>query len=106
MFVNLIDTKLHERIGDLSKSDPLVLQHLQTSLEDIPAAFRSRLSDWKFDDRVLMYKGRVYVPLENSLRHSILTHCHDHETAGHPGYLKTRQLVATEFWWPGLAQFV
>ena len=32
--------------------------------------------------------------------------CHDHETGGHPGYLKTRQLVAAEFWWPGLAQYV
>ena len=106
LFVNLIDAKLHERISDSSKSDPLVLQHLQTSLEDIPAAFRSCLSDWKFNDRVLTYKGRVYVPPEDSLRRSILTRCHDHETAGHPGYLKTRQLVASEVWWPGLAQFV
>ena len=32
--------------------------------------------------------------------------CHDHETAGHPGYLKTCQLVTAEFWWPGLAQYV
>ena len=39
LFVNLINTKLHERISDLSKSDPLILQHLQTSLEDIPAVF-------------------------------------------------------------------
>ena len=106
MFVNLIDTKLHERISDSSKSDPLVLQYLQTSLEDIPAAFRSRLSDWTFNDHVLTYKGHVYVPPENSLRRSILAHCHDHETAGHPGYLKTCQLVAAEFWWPGLTQFM
>ena len=71
-----------------------------------PAAFRSRLSDWKFNDYVLTYKGRVYVPTEDSLCCSILARCHDHETASHPGYLKTRQLVATEFWWLGLAQFV
>ena len=106
MFVNLIDTKLHEHIGDSSKSDLLVLQHLQTSLEDIPAAFRSRLSDWKFDNHILTYKGRVYVPLEDSLCRSILARCHDHETAGHPRYLKTHQLVAAEFWWPSLTQFV
>ena len=106
MFVNLIDTKLHERISNSSKSDPLVLQHLQTSLEDIPATFQSRLSDWKFNDHILTYQGRVYIPPEDSLRRSILAHCHDHETAGHPGYLKTRQLVTSEFWWPGLTQFV
>ena len=106
LFVNLIDTKLHKCISSSSKSDPLVLQHLQTSLEDISAAFWSRLSDWKFNDHVLTYKGRVYVPLEDSLCRSILTCCHDHETAGHPGYLKTHQLVTSEFWWPGLTQFV
>ena len=42
----------------------------------------------------------------DSLRRSILACCHDHETAGHPGYLKTHQLIAAEFWWPGLTQFV
>ena len=106
LFVNLIDTKLHERISDSSKSNPLVLQHLQSSLEDISTAFWSCLLDWKYNDHVLTYKGHVYVPLEDSLHRSILTRCHDHKTAGHSGYLKTRQLVTTEFWWPGLAQFV
>ena len=53
-----------------------------------------------------MYKSHVYFPLEDSLHCSILACCHDHETARHPGYLKTRQLVASEFWWPGLTQFV
>ena len=106
LFVNLIDTKLHERISDSSKSNPLVLQHLQMSLEDIPAAFRSHLFNWKFNNQVLTYKGRVYVPPNEPLCHSILACCHNHETAGHPGYLKTRQLVASEFWWLGLTQFV
>ena len=25
---------------------------------------------------------------------------------GHPGYLKTQQLVAEKYWWPGMAQFI
>ena len=90
LFVNLIDTKLHECISNKLKFDPLVLQHLQSSLEDIPAAFRSHLSDWKYNDHILTYKSHIYVPPGDSLCHSILALCHDHETASHPGYLKTR----------------
>ena len=43
---------------------------------------------------------------DNSLCHFILQCCHDHETAGHPRYLKTHQLVAVDYWWPGLAFYV
>ena len=103
LFVNLIDTKLHECISDSSKSNPLVLQHLQSSLEDIPATFWSCLSDWKNNDHILTYKDHVYVLLEDSLHHSILVCCHDHETAGYPGYLKMCQLITAKFWWLGLA---
>ena len=72
----------------------------------IPPAFCSCLSDWQYTEGILTYKGCVYIPPDPSLRQTILLHCHDHETAGHPGYLKTRQLVTSEFWWPGLASFV
>ena len=74
--------------------------------EDIPLPFHSHLADWQVEARILTYKGCVYVPTNDSLRHAILERCHDHESAGHPGFLKTRQLVATEFWWPGLTSFV
>ena len=74
--------------------------------EDIPLLFRSRLADWQVKAGILTYKGRIYVPANDSLRHTILECCHNHVLAGHPGFLKTRQLVAAEFWWPGLASFV
>ena len=106
LFINLIDTSLSHHIQSSSSSDPLVLQVLQSMDRSIPPAFRSRLSDWQYTKGILTYKGHVYIPPNPSLRQTILLRCHDHETAGHPGYLKTRQLVASEFWWPGLASFV
>ena len=72
----------------------------------IPPAFRSRLSDWQYTEGVLTYKGHVYISSDPSLCQAILACCHDHETTGHPGYLKTHQLVTSEFWWPGLASFM
>ena len=106
IFVNLIDTALSQCIESASAGDPLVLQALQSMHEDIPLPFHSHLADWQVEAGILTYKGRVYVPADDSLRHTILERCHDYESASHPGFLKTCQLVATEFWWPGLASFV
>ena len=106
LFVNLIDTALSHHIESTSAGDPLVLQALQSMHEDIPLPFRSRLADWQVKAGILTYKGRIYIPADDSLRRAILQRCHDHESASHPGFLKTRQLVAAEFWWPGLASFV
>ena len=74
--------------------------------EDIPLPFCSCLADWQSEAGILTYKGRIYVPIDDLLYHSILEHCHDHETARHPGFLKICQLIAAEFWWPGLAAYV
>ena len=106
LFVNVIDIALSHRIESTSAGDPLVLQALQSMNEDIPLPFRSRLSDWQVEAGILTYQGRVYVPNDEPLCHTILQCCHDHEMAGHSRYLKTRQLVTAEFWWLGLASYV
>ena len=106
LFINIIDTALSQHIESASAGDPLVLQALQSMHEDIPLPFRSCLADWQVEAGILTYKGHVYVPADDSLRRTILKRCHDHESAGHPGFLKTCQLVTAEFWWPGLASFV
>jgi hypothetical protein len=106
LFVNVIDVALSHRIESASAGDPLVLQALQSMNEDIPLPFRSCLSDWQVEAGILNYQGCIYVPNDDSLHKTILQHCHDHETTGHPGYLKTRQLVSAEFWWPGLTSYV
>ena len=106
LFVNLIDTSLSHHIQSSLTSDPLILQVLQSMDGSIPPAFHSRLSDWQYTKGILTYKGRVYISSDPSLHRAILARCHDHETAGHPGYLKTHQLVTSKFWWPGLASFV
>ena len=106
LFINMIDVALSHRIGSASAGDPLVLQALQSMNKDIPLPPHSCLSDWQVKAGILTYQCRVYVPNDKPLCHSILQRCHDHETAGHPGCLKTHQLIAAEFWWPGLASYV
>ena len=106
LFVHIIDFTLSSCIASSSSSDPLVLQALQSMDGSIPPAFCSQLSNWQHINGVLTFQGRVYVPPTNDLRRDILQRCHNHATAGHPGFLKTQQLVAADFWWPGLASFV
>ena len=106
LFVNLIDASLSDKLCSSSALDPLVLDALHALPGATPAAFRSHLSDWHYDAGILTYQNRVYVPADAGLRHAVVARHHDHPTAGHPGVLKTRQLVASEFWWPGLASYV
>ena len=106
LFVHIIYSTLSSRIAFSSSSNPLALQALQSLDGSIPPAFRSCLSDWQHTNGLLTLKNHIYVPPDMDLRHSILHHCHDYPTAGHPGYLKIRQLVAAEFWWLDLASFV
>ena len=106
LFVNLIDASLSDKLHSSSALDPLVLDALHALPGAVPAAFRSHLSDWRYDAGILTYQGRVYVPADADLCHSVVARHHDHPTASHPSVLKTRQLVASEFWWPGLASYV
>ena len=106
LFINLINMSLSHHVQSSSTFDPLVLQALQSMDGSIPPAFCSCLSDWQYTEGILTYKGCIYIPSNPSLRWAILACCHDHETAGHLGYLKIHKLVTSEFWWPGLASFV
>ena len=97
LFINLIDTALSQCIGSASKGDLLVLNALQFMDESTPIVLYSCMSNWQLEEDILTYRGCVYIPSDDTLHHSILARCHDHEIAGYPGYLKTQQLVAAEF---------
>ena len=106
LFVNLIDSSLSTKLRSSSALDPLVLDALHALPGETPAAFRSHLSDWHYNAGILTYQGHVYGPADSDLCHSVITCHHDHPAVGHPGVLNTCQLVASEFWWPGLASYV
>ena len=106
LFINLIDTSLARKIAASSDSDPVVLTALSAIDGEMPLPFRSQLSDWTYKEGILSYKNWVYVPEQLELHCAAVQKHHDHPSASHPSVLKTRQLVTTEFWWPGLATFV
>ena len=106
MFVRIIDCTLTAHIADASTNDLLVTKTLLAFNADAPSHLCSRLTDFQWCDKLLTYQGQVYIPPTRTLHHNVVSRCHNHASAGHLGYLKTHQLIAADYWWPGLAQFV
>jgi hypothetical protein len=52
------------------------------------------------------FKDNALVVLDKNLFKKILEAYHDHPSAGHPGILKTYQLVKEVYWWPHQRDFV
>ena len=106
MFVRIIDCTLAAHIADATTIDSFVKQTLQTLNSDIPPHLHSCLADFQHRDNLLTYQNRMYIPPTGTLCREVVSRCHDHVSAGHPGFLKTRQLMAADYWWPGLAQVI
>jgi hypothetical protein len=49
-----------------------------------------------------MWKERIYVPINPTLRERAIRWCHDEPMAGHPGIAKTLELTTRTFWWPNM----
>ena len=106
LFINIINHALEEKIKSSSEKDPLVLTALQAMEGEVLTQFCSRLSDWNYEAGILSYQGRVYIPDKENLHLHLVKRFHDHGTAGHLGYLKTRQMISAGHWRPGMAKFI
>lgn len=54
----------------------------------------------------LYYKGRLYVPNQNSIRNLILDEYHRSHYVGHPGYQKMVTTLRKGYYWPGMKKDV
>lgn len=106
LFIQLIDTSLSEKLHNLSVSDPLMFNCLNALNGETPSKLCKCLSDWSFKEGVLSYQGQIYVPDDGTLHHNIVHSYHSATSTGLPSFLKTHQLVSTDFWRPGLVQFI
>jgi len=63
-------------------------------------------AEWSEDDRVLWFRGKIYVPRDVDLRRRVVFLCHDTKVAGHPGRWKTLELVSRDYWWPQMSRYI
>jgi hypothetical protein len=97
---------LQKRIKGAQTYDTEVSQALESVLRNGPRSVTRGLDDWNLEDGLILHHGHIYVPKDNDLRRDIVKQYHDHIATGHPGRWKTYELVAREFWWLGMSQFV
>ncbi|QRV73523.1 Transposon Tf2-7 polyprotein [Ceratobasidium sp. AG-Ba] len=65
-----------------------------------------KVKNWSWDNGLLMFKNKVYVPKDDSIRKDILASRHDNMAAGHPGQFRTLELVNCKYYWKSLKKTV
>jgi len=65
-----------------------------------------RSAEWSEDDRILWFRGKIYVPWNLDLRRQIVSLCYNTKIAGHPGCWKTLELVSRNYWWPQMSRYI
>ena len=108
--MNLLDVNLQKCILNVKDLDMDIKDIIETIQRNGPTNLLNNISDWKIEEihrqKMIFYKGKNYISRDQDLWRDIVKMFHDHETAGHPGELKTYNLVKAHYWWPGMCVFV
>jgi len=63
-------------------------------------------AEWSEDDRVLQFRGKIYISRNSNLQRRLVSLCHDTKIAGHPGCWKILELVSRNYWWPQMFRYI
>jgi hypothetical protein len=83
------DGKLYERIRNKTSS------HVESRVQEALASKESKYVQG--DDGVIFYKDKIYVPDNAKLRAR-----HNTPAAGHPGFMRMKEYIERDYWWPQL----
>ena len=61
---------------------------------------------WEERDGLVLFRGKVYVLLDTQLWHEIVEAHHNTPVTGHSGWWKMTELVARNYWWPGMGRYI
>ena len=65
-----------------------------------------RGEEWKLEDELLLYRGKVYIPRDDKLRSQIITLHYDLPVVGHLGKWKITELISRNYRWLGMTRTV
>ena len=93
------DDQILKEIKEALLSDD-VTKDYKSLLQSGPREFKKSLQDWNYENGLLLYRGKVYIPksTDDHLRRRIVQIHHDLPSAGHPGRWKTYELVSRNYW--------
>src|SRR6266481_2197804 len=76
------------------------------ALNELDSGANLYSEEWEENDGLVLFRGKVYVPLDRKLCHDIVEAHHDTPVTGHPSWWKTTELVAHNYWWPGMGCYI
>jgi hypothetical protein len=88
------DGELYKRIRNKTSS------HVKSRVQEALASKESKYAQG--DDGVIFYKDKIYVPDDAKLRKDILRARHNTPAAGHPGFMRMKEYIERDYWWPRL----
>ena len=106
LFVQIIDLGLRDALVKQTASDTFFAKAIEALKENGPLPIMSKLDDWHLTDGLLLFRDRCYVPPEDDLCRDIAARYHNSLSGGHPGHLKTLELIRWNYWWPGMTVFI
>lgn len=62
--------------------------------------------EWSMEQGLILYRGKIYVPKNETLRREVVQAHHDSPVTGHPGRWKTLELVTRNYWWPNISRYI
>ena len=72
--------------------------------EKVRGAIEWQEEGWRQEEKVILWKERIYVLDSATLWEKIITRYHNSELARHPGYTKTYKLITRDYWWPRMLE--
>ncbi|EUC55812.1 Transposon Tf2-1 polyprotein [Rhizoctonia solani AG-3 Rhs1AP] len=94
------DILSHEEIKDLISEAIYEDERSKEILELLQK--KKEVKDWELREGLLYYKGKIFVPKNDPIRNRVIESHHDALAVGHPGQLRTLELVTRTFWWPSM----
>ena len=82
--------------------DPLPSEVLELLRTDACHCKNILLAEYSEAAGCLLYRSRLYIPASDDLRLHLLRKAHDTPAAGHHEHFKTLELIAREYFWPGM----
>lgn len=91
--------------------DEKILERIRESVDKdegiVTKRFENNDKSWTLnEDGYIMVNDRLYVPNSDTLRDDIIRAHHDSPLSGHPGKVKTQELIERDYWWPRIGQNV
>ncbi|KAK9343147.1 hypothetical protein V1522DRAFT_250411 [Lipomyces starkeyi] len=97
------DLEIETRTRAAIQNDPEIMQLIDAIERNDQT---EDLSDYTLVNGLLYRNERLWIPNDEQLKTDLLTQHHDTEVAGHPGRLRTYDLVRRNYYWPSMRAFV